>query len=74
MQRAGLIRKSTALSTRSNDVGFKRPPPTQWRAIGNQAALRVLGQGAPTAPFIQRKLEIGAANDPLEHEAASLTR
>ena len=69
MHRAGLISKSTAPSKRSPDLAFRRPPPLRGPAIGNQAALRALRHDAPSAPFIQRKLEVGAADDPLEHEA-----
>ena len=69
MQRARLMAKSTAPTERSSDLSLRRPSPTHGPAIGNQAALRALHRRAAQAPFIQRKLEVGATNDPLEHEA-----
>src|SRR5215472_4048044 len=66
MPSASLIAKSAAPSKR-NAVAEHRPPSTQWPALGNQAALRTLR--APPAPVMQRKLEVGRADDPLEHEA-----
>lgn len=42
--------------------------PVLRRAVGNQAALRLLAQPPPTAT-VQAKLAVGAVNDPLEHEA-----
>jgi uncharacterized protein DUF4157 len=67
MQCAGLIGKSTAPSRRADALGIRLASPARASAIGNQAALRALRYAPPH--LIQRKLQVGAANDPLEHEA-----
>lgn len=69
MRHAGLKRNANAQSQRSADAPMRRAPSPRAPAISNQAALRALGQGAAPAPALQRKLRIGAANDPLEREA-----
>lgn len=67
MQRTHIVAKSTAPPKRVTDVAAARRRPARVPAVGNQAALRALR--SPHAPVIQRKLAIGATNDPLEHEA-----
>ena len=54
---------------RAPDVASHRALPQRGPAIGNQAALRRLDRAARQPPILQRKLEVGAVNDPLEHEA-----
>lgn len=53
-----------AKSARPAAAGPVRSPLTMAGAMGNQAFSRFLRSGA-----IQAKLEVGAADDPLEHEA-----
>jgi hypothetical protein len=64
MRRSALIKYATASATRASDrlrsLSIRQP------VTGNQASLRALRQ-APA--FLRRKLEIGAAADPLEHVA-----
>jgi hypothetical protein len=69
MRHAGLMRNANAQAKLAANAPTRHAPPNRRPAIGNQAALRVLHQVAAPAPFLQRKLMIGATNDPLEHEA-----
>src|SRR5438270_1714969 len=66
MQRAAPIRNSITTSARPQN-GVGRAVPARARAIGNQAALRTVR--ALSAPAIQRKLEVGRVDDPLERDA-----
>jgi hypothetical protein len=68
MRHAGLIAKS-GRPRLSSSLAARHAPSPRAPALSNQAALRVLRHGGAPAPVLQRKLQIGIANDPLEHEA-----
>jgi peptidoglycan hydrolase-like protein with peptidoglycan-binding domain len=69
MQRTGLMAKAAAPAERAPGFAAQRAQPQRSPAIGNQAALRRLGHAARPPPVLQPKLEVGAIDDPLEHEA-----
>jgi len=69
MQSAGFVAKAAAPVDRAPDVAAQGAQPQRGPAIGNQAALRRLERGGPRSRMLQRKLEVGAVDDPLEHEA-----
>jgi hypothetical protein len=66
MSHARPMAKSAAPPTNAVETPSRHPRAVR-RAIGNQAALRTLRQQA--VPFLERRLEIGGVDDPLEHEA-----
>ena len=64
--RAGGLREARRAAPAPSPAVQRRPVPGAGQCLGNQARLRK--QSA--APLrLQTKLEVGAANDPLEHEA-----
>jgi hypothetical protein len=69
MQSAGHVAKSRALAQPSPDTASHRSPMQHGPVISNQARLRTLDCRAQAPLMLQRKLEVGAVDDPLEREA-----
>jgi hypothetical protein len=69
MQQSGLVAKAAASAERAPDLVSHGTLPQRGPVIGNQARLRMLDRRARAPLVLQRKLEVGAVDDPLEREA-----